>query len=88
MMARKNRTVAERQKALQSVAPEANFTLAGVRRMSAGAGMKKFCCTISGHCRTQIFEFPRLDFCPNGDEPHQFIWVWLFWNRENRPFSQ
>ena len=18
----------------------------------------------------------------------EFIWVWLFWNRENRPFSQ
>ena len=42
--------------------------------MSADAGMKECCCTISGHCRTQIFEFPRIDFCPNGDEPHQSIY--------------
>ena len=73
-MARKNRAVADRQKSLQPVALEAHFTLAGVRSMYTGAGIKEFCCTISGYCRTQIFEFPRIDFRPNGDEPHHSIY--------------
>ncbi len=73
-MARKNRTVANRQKSLQPVAPEANFTLAGVRMMYAGMEGKEFRCSIGGHCRTQIFEFPRIDFRPNGDEPHHSIY--------------
>ena len=73
-MARKNRTVADRQKSLQPVALEAHFTLAGVRSMYAGVGIKEFCCTISEHCRTQIFEFPRIDFRPHGDEPHHSIY--------------
>ena len=42
--------------------------------MYAGGGSKELCCTISGHCRTQIFEFPRIDFRPNGDESHQSIY--------------
>ena len=67
-MARQNRTVADRQKSLQPSAPEANFTLAGVKLMYAGMGGEEFPCTISGHCRTQIFQFPRIDFHPNGDE--------------------
>ena len=73
-MARKNRTVANRQKSLQPVAPEANFTLAGARMMYAGIEGKEFRCTIGGHCRTQICEFPRIDFRPNGDEPHHSIY--------------
>ena len=73
-MARNNRTVADRQKSLQPAAPEANFTLAGVRMMYAGAEGKEFRCTIDGHCRTQIYEFPRIDFHPNGDEPHHSIY--------------
>ena len=75
-MARKNRTVADRQKFLQPIAPEANFALAGVRAMYTGIGGKEFCCTISGHCRTQVFQFPRIAFCPNGDKPpHHTIYA-------------
>ena len=42
--------------------------------MYTGAGGKEFRCTISGHCRTRIFEFPRIDFRPNDDEPHHSIY--------------
>ena len=73
-MSRTNRTVADRQKSLQPVPPEAHFTLAGVRAMYAGIEAKEFWCTISGYCRTQIFEFPGVDFHPNGDEPHHTIY--------------
>ena len=73
-MARKNRRVADRQKSLQPAAPKANFTLAGARMMYADIEGKEFRCTIGGHCRTQIFEFPRIDFRPNGDEPHHSIY--------------
>ena len=73
-MARKNRTVAARQKSLQPAPPKANLTLAGARMMYAGIEGKEFRCTINGHCRTQIFEFPRIDFRPNGDEPHHSIY--------------
>ena len=72
-MARKNRPVADRQNSLRPVAPKANFALAGVRAMYTGAGGKEFRCTISGHCRTRIFEFPRIDFRPNCEEPHHSI---------------
>ena len=41
--------------------------------MYAAIGGKEFGCTISGHCRTQIFEFPRIDFRPNCEEPHHSI---------------
>ncbi len=74
-MTRKNRTVAARQKSLQPDSPEANFSLAGVRRMYAATGSREFNCTINGYCRTQIFEFPRIDFHPDGDEPHHGIYV-------------
>ena len=74
-MARKTRTVADRQKSLQPVSPEAHLTLAGARAMYEGAGGKELCCTISGYCRTQIFEFPGIDFNPNGDEPHHTIYA-------------
>ena len=73
-MVRKNRKVAGRRKSLQPIAPEAHFTLAGVQAMYTGAGMEEFCCTISGHCRTQIFKFPGIDFRPSGDEPHHSIY--------------
>ena len=42
--------------------------------MYEGAGGKKCCCTIGGYCRTQIFEFPGIDFDPDGDEPHHTIY--------------
>ena len=74
-MARKYRPVADRQRALQSVPQEASFTLAGVREMYEGAGGKEFHCTISGHCRTRIFEFPGIDFRPDGEEPHHKIYA-------------
>ena len=75
-MARKKRTVADRQKSLQPIPSEANFALAGVRAMYTGIGGKEFCCTISGHCRTQVFQFPRIAFRPNDDEPpHHTIYT-------------
>ena len=43
--------------------------------MYAGAEGKEMCCTISGYCRTRIFEFPETDFHPNGDEPHHTIYT-------------
>ena len=73
-MARKNRTVADRQKSLQPAAPKANFSLSSARMMYAAIEGKEFRCTIGGHRRTQIFEFPRIDFRPNGDEPHYSIY--------------
>ncbi len=42
--------------------------------MYEGMGGEEFCCTISGYCRTRIFEFPSIDFRPNGDEPHHIIY--------------
>ena len=73
-MARRNRTVAERWDSLQPVPPPANFTLAGMRMAYERSGGKALSCTISGYCRTQIFEFPGVDFHPDGDEPHHTIY--------------
>ena len=42
--------------------------------MYEGGGGKEFHCTISGYCRTQIFEFPGINFHPDGDEPHHTIY--------------
>ena len=74
-MTRKYRPVADRQKALQPIPEAASFTLAWVQMMWAGAGGKEFHCTISGHCRTRIFEFPGIDFRPDGEEPHHTIYA-------------
>ena len=74
-MTSKYRPVADRQKSLEPVPPERNFTLAGVRAMYEGAGGKEFSCTVSGYCRTQIFEFPGIDFHPDGDESHHTIYA-------------
>ena len=46
----------------------------GIRGLYARGGGKEIHCTISGHCRTQIFEFPGIDFHPDGDEPHHTIY--------------
>ena len=73
-MAKRYRPVADRQKSLEPASPKANFTLAGVRLMYEGGGGKEFHCTVREYCRTQIFEFPRIDFHPNGDEPHHTIY--------------
>lgn len=54
-MARRKGTVADRQKSLQPSAPKASFTLAGVKLAYSGVGGKEYHCTISSHCRTQIF---------------------------------
>ena len=74
-MNRKYRPVADRYKALQPTPQGATFTLAGVRLMYASAGGKEYHCTISGYCRTRIFEFPAIDFHPDGDEPHHIIYT-------------
>ena len=74
-MTRKHRPVEGRKKSLEPVPPEANFTLFAVREMYAGMGGREFFCTISGYCRTQIFQFPGIDFHPDGDEPHHTIYT-------------
>ena len=74
-MTRRYRPVADRQASLQPGPSKASFTLAGVRRMYAGIGGKEFCCTISGYCRTQIFEFPGINFHPDSAEPHHSIYA-------------
>ena len=74
-MNRKYRPVVDRQKALEPVPAEANFTLAGARAMYGGMGGKEFTCTIDGYCRTRIFEFPGIDFRPNGDDHHHTIYA-------------
>ena len=43
--------------------------------MYAGIGGKEFSCTISGYCRTQIFEFPGIDVQLDNDEPHHEIYA-------------
>ena len=44
------------------------------REMYGGMGGKESCCTISGYRRTRIFEFPGIDFHPDGDKPHHKIY--------------
>ena len=65
-----NPSVEDRFNLLQPTPPKANFTLAGVRMMYEGAGGKEFHCTVSQYCRTQVFEFPGVNFRPTGDVPH------------------
>lgn len=68
---KKYRPVADRLKSLQPVPTKSNVTLAGV----SGPEGKDINCTISGYYRTQVFEFPEIDFHPNGDEPHHAIYA-------------
>ena len=42
--------------------------------MYEGIQGEEFCCTITGHCRTQIFEFPQIDLRPNSVPPHHFVY--------------
>ena len=51
-----------------------SFSRFGVRQMFENLGGKEINCTIDGYCRTQIFEFPRIDFRPECDEPHHEIY--------------
>ena len=73
-MPRKNRSVANRKKSLRPTAPEPHLTLAGLRSMYEVAGGQPISCTITGHCRTQIFEFPRVHFQGASNEPHQSVY--------------
>ena len=74
-MPQEKRTVEDRQMALQPVADKAHLNLNGMRAMFGGRGGEEFHCTIDGSCRTQIFEFPGIDFHPDGDEPHHEIYA-------------
>ncbi|WP_419857336.1 hypothetical protein [Candidatus Palauibacter irciniicola] len=42
--------------------------------MYTGVGGEEHACTIAGHRRTRIFEFPRIDLRLDEDEPHHFIY--------------
>ena len=70
-MPRINRSVADRKKSLQATAPDPHFTLAALRSMYEAGGGQAISCTITGHYRTQIFEFPRANFRGECNEPHQ-----------------
>ena len=70
-MPRNNRSVADRKKSLQAVAPAPELTLAGLRAIYEAGGGQAISCTINGHYRTQIFEFPRAQFQGECDDPHQ-----------------
>ena len=74
-MTRPNRTVAKRLQSLQPVSPAPQFSLYAARLMYAGIGGKEFSCTVSGYCRTQIFEFPGIDVQLDNDEPHHEIFA-------------
>ena len=72
-MARINRTVEDRQKSLKPVKnKERTFTIAGAKIMYEAVG-KEIHCTISRHCRTQVFEFPRSKSCITKSESHEAI---------------
>ena len=70
-MPRMNRSVADRKKSLQPAAPDPQLTLAGLRAIYEAGGGQAITCTIAGHYRTQIFEFPRVHFRGECDEPPQ-----------------
>ena len=72
---RANPTVADRQRSLEPTPLESNIMLSAMRTGYKRQGHEEFPCTISEYCRTQVFEFPRIDFRPNGDEPHHIIYA-------------
>ena len=74
-MSRKNRAVADRQMSLRTAPPDANLTLFGAREMYMRAGGNEFSCTITGYCRTQVFEFPGISYHPNADQTHYSIYT-------------
>ena len=73
-MSRKNLQVEARYRALAPVARTGGLSLHGVRLMQTGVGGKVHRCTIAGHCRTRVFEFPRIDLDLNGDKLDHFIY--------------
>ncbi len=73
-MSRKNRSVADRKKSLQSRDPDPHLTLAGLRSIYAASGGKAISCTITGHFRTQIFDFPGVDFRGTSNDPPQSVY--------------
>ncbi len=42
--------------------------------MQMGTGGTVHRCTIAGHRRTRVFEFPRIDLRLDGDKLHHFIY--------------
>ena len=69
-------SVEERRKSLQSEKSEEAkraFTIAGVKKMYEGIPAKRIHCTISGYCRTQIFEFPKSSSQMAQSQLHEMI---------------
>ena len=73
-MPRMNRSVADRKKSLQLAVPDPHLTLAGLRGIYEAGGGQAISCTITGHYRTQIFEFPRVHFQGECDDPHHPVY--------------
>ena len=72
---RKDRKVEARHQALQPSASPKNLTLYGIKSTYERIGHEAYPCTITGHCRTQIFEFPGIAYHPAGNEPHHNIYT-------------
>lgn len=72
-MPRMNRSVADRKKSLQPAVPDPQLTLAFLRDMYETGGGQTISCTITGHYRTHIFEFPCVHFQGECDNPHHSV---------------
>ena len=74
-MTRNTKTPLDRQTSLQSktATSTGGVSLAGVQLMYRGVRGEPYPCTITGHCRTQVFEFPRISFQSEAPTSHHTI---------------
>ena len=69
-----NPSVEDRFNLLRPTPPEPSFMLAGVKNIFESEGRKEFPCTVSEYCRTQVFEFPGVNFRPTVKAPHMHLY--------------
>ena len=72
-MGRSSHSPENRLRSLQPPSDSHSFTLAGAQMMYSATGVATDC-TISGHRRTRVFEFPGAYATLSGDEPHHRIY--------------
>ena len=73
-MTNRHRTVAGRMASLEPTPPEANLTIAAVSQGGVWGG-DPIDCTITGYCRTQVFEFPGIAYNPTGSATHMPLYT-------------
>lgn len=73
-MARQNRKVADRLKALKPTAPDPQLLLAFLRELYKAGGGQPITCTITDHYRTRIFEFAHVDIKVENNDLHQLLY--------------